>query len=537
MRKETKRNLFIAATYGAVLLLGLLLGQNYAEENDQSGTTRLLPLGLGYSTGKVQRMLDLIADNYVDSVDVEELQHLAIEEIMGQLDPHSEYLYPQAAFKQQQVLEGSFEGIGIEYYNLSDTLITVGLIAGGPAQEAGMQVGDKLIAINGDKIAGVNITEKEIEDKIRGRRGTPIAIHIQRYGRDLPEPLNVFRNRVEVSSIDAAYIIDSATAYVKIKRFGARTAEDFGNALQNLKKAGAKRLIVDLRENGGGYFSAATALASQFFNEKELLVYTEGAHEQRTDYYSSADGIFGSGPLAVLIDEQSASASEIVAGAIQDLERGIVVGRRSFGKGLVQEQFGFGDGSALNLTVARYYTPSGRSIQKAYTKNRTLFRAGNTIKTNVEERTGPDAEAPGEYREADRIDSAQIAYDTGGISPDVWVARGSADTSVLYQKIRRAKLIEKYVYGQLVKSTPAYSIENYLNGYSLPDETFSDFLAYAHLQEMTYTDQEVQQIKPLICTDMEALLGRFYFGSEAFFKVRNRSDQMLTTALTMLEGE
>src|SRR5690606_24567639 len=273
--------------------------------------------------------------NYVDSVDVDELQNLAINEIMEQLDPHSEYLYPQAALRQHQTLEGGFEGIGIEYYKLNDTLITVGLIPGGPAEEAGMQVGDKLIAINGDTIAGVNITEQAIEEKIRGRRGTPITISILRKGRPVSQPLRVMRDRVEVSSIDAAYIIDSAaTAYIKVKRFGAKTAEDFEQALKNLKKAGAKRLIVDLRENGGGYFSAATALASEFFVGKELLVYTEGAHEERTDYYSTSNGLFGKGALAVLIDEQSASASEIVAGAVQDLERGVIVGRRSFGKGL-----------------------------------------------------------------------------------------------------------------------------------------------------------------------------------------------------------
>src|SRR5690606_11248591 len=288
------------------------------------------------------------------------------DEIVKQLDPHSEYLRPNQALKQHEALEGSFEGIGIEYYNLNDTLMTVGLVTGGPAQQAGMRVGDKLIAINGDTVAGVNISEKAIETKVRGRKGTTLEIAVNRDGKTLPLPLKVVRDRVDVSSIDAAYIIDSATAYIQIKRFGAKTPSDFKHTLQRLKKQGAQRLVLDLRENGGGYFNAATALASQFFVDKRLIVYTEGAHEGRTDYYSNADGIFGEGDVAVLIDEQSASASEIVAGAIQDLDRGIIVGRRSFGKALVQEQFGFGDGSALNLTVARYYTPSGRCIQKLY---------------------------------------------------------------------------------------------------------------------------------------------------------------------------
>ncbi|WP_257658643.1 S41 family peptidase [Parapedobacter lycopersici] len=536
MQKDTKRNLFVAATYGAVLLLGLLLGQNYADDNRQSGTSTLLPLGLGH-TGKVQRMIDLIESNYVDSVEVSRLQDLAIGEIVAQLDPYSEYLYPQAALRQRQALEGSFEGIGIEYYKVNDTLITVGLIAGGPAQQAGLRVGDRLIAINGDTIAGVNITEKAIDEKIRGRLGTPVTILVSRNGQALPQPINITRKRVEVSSVDAAYIIDSAMAYIKISRFGAKTAEDFTQALAQLKKAGAKRLIVDLRENGGGYFDAATALASQFFNDKELLVYTEGAHEPRTDYYSTADGLFGTGALAVLIDEQSASASEIVAGAVQDLERGIIVGRRSFGKGLVQEQFGFGDGSALNLTVARYYTPSGRCIQKTYPKNHAILKSptletATVVGTEQSESSGWQEPQSRHPQRANRP-----VLTGGGIAPDVWTPVNGLDTSAWYKRIRRGNLIEEYVYGYLAKSVPAYSVENFLEKYNLPDWAYSDFLTYVKTRGITYSAHEARAGKPRICTDMEALLGRFYFGSEAFFRVRNRSDETLAIAINALSGE
>ncbi|MBK1440573.1 S41 family peptidase [Parapedobacter sp. ISTM3] len=528
MRKETRRNLFIAATYGAALFLGILLGQNYADENSRTGGASLLPLGISEKTGKVQRIIDLIASNYVDSVDIDQLQHLAIDEIVSQLDPHSEYLRPNQALKQHETLEGTFEGIGIEYYILNDTLMTVGLINGGPAQRAGIRVGDKLIAINGDTVAGVRITDKAIEGKIRGRKGTAIEISINRNGKDLPLPIKVMRDRVEVSSIDAAYIIDSATAYIKIRRFGARTADDFKQALQNLKKQGAQRLILDLRENGGGYFNAATALASQFFEDKRLIVYTEGAHEPRVDYYSSANGIFGEGDLVVLIDEQSASASEIVAGAIQDLERGIIVGRRSFGKALVQEQFGFGDGSALNLTVARYYTPLGRSIQRSYTVH-----------------TGKDVQVtnlPAQGKsEVDTIiyktESGKLVYGGGGISPDIWVPIDSSGISALYRKIRRANLIETYVYGRLTKSLPAYAVENYLKGYFLPDKEYQNFLQHIREKGIEYTPNEANAVKPLIRTDIEALLGRYYFGSEAFFRVRNRSDNVLAQALLTLQTE
>lgn len=518
--------MLVAATYGAVLLLGLLLGQNFTDENSRTGRNTLLPLSIIDNSGKVQHLIDLIADNYVDSIGTDDLQDLAIDEIVAQLDPHSEYLRPNQALKQNETLEGSFEGIGIEYYILNDTLMTVGLIPGGPAQTAGMRVGDRLLAINGDTIAGKPISEKMLEKKIRGRRGTAIEIAIHRNGVDLPLPLKVMRDRVEVSSIDVAYLIDSVTAYIKIKRFGAKTAEDFERSLRNLKKQGARHLVLDLRENGGGYFNAATALASHFFDDKQLIVYTQGAHEPRVDYYSSAEGLFGDGELAVLIDENSASASEIVAGAIQDLERGVIVGRRSYGKALVQEQFGFGDGSALNLTVARYYTPLGRCIQKSYTIHSDSLR--HTANLPVLGNRDTTAYV---------TTSGRRVYGGGGIAPDVFVPADSNRASLLYRKIRKANFIETYVYGRLTTSVPSYSVENYLKGYFLPEQEYERFLEYIRDRGMEYTPDEAKVAKSMVRSDIEALLGRYYFGSEAFFKVKNRSDEVLARALLALHGE
>ena len=529
MRKDTKRNLFIAATYGAVLLLGLMLGQHYADDNKRTGAATLLPLGLGY-TGKVQHIIDLITTNYVDSVDVGQLQHQAIGEIISRLDPYSEYLYPQTVLARRQTLEGSFEGIGIEYYKLLDTIVTVGLIAGGPAEQGGLRAGDRLIAIDGDTIAGVNVSEKTIAEKIRGQIGTPIHIEVLRNGHMLSHSLTVMRGQVAVSSIDAAYALDSITAYIKVKRFGAKTAEEFSEALNELKSAGAQRLILDLRENGGGYFDAATALASQFFDHRELLVYTEGAHEPRTNYYSTTNGLFGKGQLVVLIDEQSASASEIVAGAVQDLNRGVVVGRRSFGKGLVQEQFGFGDGSALNLTVARYYTPSGRCIQKAYPKNSAVFVAMRPQET----RTPADTTSAMLHQRHESL--VHPSDSSGGIVPDIWAPASDQDTSKWYQRVRAANLIEEYVYGSLARTVPGYSAENFLAKYKLPAAAYERFLAYAKTRGITCSAREAQALKPYICRDMEALLGRFYFGREIFFRVQNRTDKMLATALNALAG-
>ena len=518
--------MLVAGSYAAVLFLGLLLGQYFADENSRTGQNSFLPLSIINHPGKVQRLIDLIADRYVDSIGTEQLEDLAIDEIVARLDPHSEYLGANQAQQQHETLEGSFEGIGIEYYNLNDTLMTVGLLPEGPAEQAGIQVGDKLLAIDGDTIAGRPISEKALENKIRGRRGTAIEIAINRNGTNLPLPLKVIRDRVEVSSVDAAYLIDSITAYIKIKRFGANTADDFEQSLENLKKRGAQQLVLDLRENGGGYFSAATALASHFFDNKQLIVYTEGAHEPRVDYYSNADGLFGKGELAVLIDENSASASEIVAGAVQDLDRGIIIGRPSYGKALVQEQFGFGDGSALNLTVARYYTPLGRCIQKSY---------GNRNDSIAPTTRFPSTDHNDSLAYTTR--AGKQVYGGGGISPDVIVPVDSSRVSTLYREIRKSDLIETYVYERLTHSLPSYSVENYLKGYFLPEKEYASFLQYIQDQGLEFSAREAKAVKSMVRSDIEALLGRYYFGSEAFYKVKNRSDEVLAQALAALHGQ
>lgn len=534
MREKTKRNLLESAAYAGVLFIGLLLGQNYVDENHHSSGTSLLTLGLTDKTGKLQRMIDLIATSYVDSVNIDDIQELAIDEIIDQLDPHSSYLKPNEARAQHEKLEGSFDGIGVEYYRLNDTLLAVGLIADGPAQNGGLRVGDKLIAVNGEIIAGVGASDKEIENKIRGKRGSVLELSVRRDGIDLSTPLKVVRDRIEVSSIDAAYMIAPQTAYIKIRRFGARTADEFQSAMERLAKEGAQKLILDLRGNGGGYFNAATSLASQFFDSRHLLVYTQGAHESRTDYYTTTEGYFNDMELAVLIDELSASGSEIVAGAIQDLDRGIIVGRRSFGKGLVQEQFGFGDGSALNLTIARYYTPLGRSIQKAYRNNveiiegPTVVHLGDTVVGEVADSLVFFAGK--KYTTA----AGRVVYDGGGIMPDIYVPTDSSTKISFYRQVLREDLIELFVYDQLIQSLPAYSIENFLSGYHLSDDDYAGFLTFVADCGIGHTPQDAAQAKGHILHDIEALLGRFYFGSDAYFKVRNRSDDVLAQALKAL---
>src|SRR5690606_1663416 len=546
MQKGTKRNIFVAATYAAVLFLGILLGQNYADEQGSKPGNTLVPIGLSSNAWKVQQLLNLISEAYVDSVDVDSVQNGAINHIISHLDPYSNYLVPNDSQRQTEILEGTFEGIGMEYFNLNDTLLIVSLINNGPADKAGFRVGDKILKIGERQVAGVQVSREEIERLIRGTRGSSVNLHIQRDSLlcadpvtvvrhtwlctpdslSLAEPIKVVRDQVTVSSLDVVYMIEPTVGYIKVRRFGVNTAEEFKTALVELKKQGAKRLILDLRDNGGGYFHVAIKMASEFFHDRRLIVYTEGAHEERHNYHSEGNGEFETGELTVLINEQTASASEIVAGAVQDWDRGIIIGRRSFGKGIVQEQFDFPDGSTINLSIARYFTPLGRSIQKKYTANwsnmvdfnsmykglwavDTLYAHGKVFQTNA----------------------GNQVYSGGGILPDIIVPQDSNSLSLLYQDLLRYSFIEQFVYSRFTKQLPAYSIENFLQGYNLPDNEYHAFIDFVRSEGLLISDRRKAELRDLIETDIEALVGRYYFGREAYFKVKNRGDSFIKKAL------
>lgn len=493
MQKGTKRNLFIAASYAAVLFLGILLGQNYLVNDDktQSVSVPLLPIGIDEHTSKVQRAIDLISGNYVDSVDLDSLQHVIISEMVSRLDPHSDYMPAKEAVQQQQALEGSFEGIGVEYFMLSDTLLVVGLVPGGPAEQGGLKVGDRVIGIDGTEVSGVGVTSQLLENLIKGRRGSTVELAVMRDTLHLPFPLKITRDQYELSSIDAAYLLTSNIAYIRISNFGARTVQETRQRLRSLTQQGAKHLILDLRGNRGGFLAAGIDLAGLFLPQGVPIVYTQGTHDPRTTYTARNGGQFTDLGLAVLIDEESASASEILAGAIQDYERGTIVGRPSYGKGLIQERFGFGDGSVLNLTVARYYTPKGRSIQRP-----------------------------------------------GGILPDIEVAADSTDGIPYFLKVHQSGLIHEFVYSRLTHGVPAFAIESFLQGYFLPDSEYAHFLEFLEEKGLPLEvdkDTDLKALQQRFRLEIEALLARYYFGSDAYFKTKNRRDAVVAAAQTRLE--
>ncbi|WP_028298322.1 S41 family peptidase [Olivibacter sitiensis] len=540
MRPETRKNLLAAATYAFVLLVGLVLGQIFVREDDPS-TPSIIPLMLNDKTGKLQRLVDLISERYVEVVGIDTLQEMAVRQVLSRLDPHSTYLTPSQARSMDEALEGTFDGIGVEYYRLRDTLMIVSVTNGGPAEKAGIKVGDRLIGIDNLPIVGAN--ERDVSAKVRGKRGSTVRLWINRKGQDLPEPIQVKRDKILVSSIEASYIIDTATAYIKIKRFGARTHEDFDRNIKLLKQYGVRKLILDLRGNSGGFMMSAVTVADQFFSDKQLLVYTQGAHEQRVDYHSNGKGLFTEGKLAVLIDEKSASASEILAGAVQDLDRGVIVGRRSFGKGLVQEQFDFDDGSAINLTIAKYYTPSGRCIQRSYANGRDqyfndiLWRNQGGGEFGLEGVLNMDSL---NYQKGIvyRTTMGRPIFGGGGIMPDVYVPVDTLGYGSFYKQVLQHDLISSYVYSHLVSAPPDFAVEHFMQSYELPEGSYSRFVTFAEEQGVEAKNKvQVQASRSLIEANMKALVARYFFGSEAYFKIMNGTDHVLNRTVEIMRGQ
>ena len=526
MDKGTGRNIFVAATYAGTLLLGLILGQNYvAQENNNPGSS-LVPIGLSDNSYKVQQVLDLLSNSYVDSLNIDSLQDGAINHIIAHLDPYSSYLAPNESKKQTEALEGTFEGIGLEYFNLNDTLLVVGVMSDSPSEKAGIKVGDRILKIDSTPVSGFNIAQKVVDRLIKGKKGSVVNIYLDRDHEFSNKQFKVTRDQINVSSIDVAYMIEPTVAYLKIRRFGLKTNDDFKEALTQLKKQGAKNLILDLRDNGGGYFHIAIKLANEFFSDQKLLVYTEGAHEERREYMSEGNGSFAKEKLVVLINGNTASASEIVAGAVQDWDRATIIGERSYGKGIVQEQFDFLDGSRVNLSISRYYTPLGRSIQKKYTANWSNMVDYVTMYKGLWALDTAFASS-----QIFKTLAGRELFSGGGIMPDIFMQADSNSLSVLYQDIVRSSYIEQFVYERFTKKSPAYSIDNFLMGYHLPQEEYNYFINYLKERGIVVNDKKRKDLLELIQCDIEAIVGRYYFGREAYFKVRNRYDDYIDRAL------
>lgn len=492
---------------------------------------------------KLQMAEFAIANLYVDTVDEHKLVETAIIEMLKQLDPHSTYNNAEEVKEMNEPLQGNFEGIGVQFQMIEDTLLVVQPVSNGPSEKVGILAGDRIVAVNDTAIAGVKMSTENIMKRLRGPKNSTVKLTIVR--RDIPNPLyfQVKRDRIPIHSLDAAYMIQPKIGYIRINRFAATTHEEFQEALKKLQQAGMKDLILDLQGNGGGYLNTAIDVANEFLQQKDLIVYTEGRVAPRKNFYAKGNGTFKHGKLVVLVDEYSASASEIVTGAIQDWDRGTVVGRRTFGKGLVQRPIDLPDGSMMRLTVARYYTPSGRCIQKPYATDGEdkLDRYHNDLANRWKQ---------GELMHADSIhfpDSlkyqtkklGRTVYGGGGIMPDYFVP---IDTTRYSQYHRN--LVAK---GVVIKTTMKYiekhrkelqqkykKFDTFLQKFQVDEELLHSLRNLGEQEKVTFQADEYERSLPLIQTQLKALIARDLWDMNEYFQVMNATDESIQQALKIL---
>ena len=501
---------------------------------------------------KLQMAEFAIANLYVDSVDENKLVEEAIIKMLAQLDPHSTYNDAEEVKKMNEPLQGNFEGIGIQFQMIEDTLLVVQPVSNGPSEKVGILAGDRIVAVNDSAIAGVKMSTEDIMSRLRGPKNSEVKLTVVRRGVNETLYFTVKRDKIPILSLDAAYMIQPKTGYIRINRFAATTAEEFTQALKELQKKGMKDLILDLQGNGGGYLNAAIDLANEFLQQKDLIVYTEGRTSRRSNFYSKGNGNFKNGRLIVLVDEYSASASEIVTGAIQDWDRGVVVGRRTFGKGLVQRPIDLPDGSMIRLTIARYYTPSGRCIQKPYDKTAKLDGGRSGGEENLEKYNQEliDRFNHGELMHADSIhfpDSlkyqtkklARTVYGGGGIMPDFFVPIDTTQYTDYHRNLVAQgvaiKTTMKFIENHRKELKNKYKkFDTFNEKFEIGDEILNDMLATAEKEKIEFNEEQYKKSLPLIKTQLKALIARDLWDMNEYFQVMNTTNNSVKQALKVL---
>lgn len=526
--RQNKQNRYTPLMMALCIIIGIVIGTFYA--NRFSGN-RLNIINSG--SNRLNNLLHIINDQYVDSVNIDNLVEKAIPQILRELDPHSVYISAKDVQTANDDLKGSFSGVGIEFTIRKDTIHIENVIKDGPAEKSGLLSGDKIVSIDGKPFVGKIVTNEEAMHRLKGKKGTTVRIGVKRYGEKTVKNFTVTRDDITTKSISAAYMLDDDTGYIKIKNFGEKTYAEMLVALTELSYNGFTSLVIDLRDNTGGYLQSATQMVNEFLPKDRIIVYTEGRNSPRMNYKSDGRGSYQDIPLVVLIDEASASASEIFAGAIQDNDRGTIIGRRSFGKGLVQQQINFPDGSMIRLTIARYYTPSGRCIQKPYTPGDELqydqdllsrFQHGEFFSQDSIKHTGP----------AYHTSIGRTVYGGGGITPDIFIPEDSTNMTSYYKEAAMSGLILQFAY--------TYTDENRhkLAEYDTLDKML-DYLKQQNLVEQfaEYADKNGLKRRNLLIMKSHDKLERYIFSriiynmlSETVWtQYLNNGDDMINAAL------
>lgn len=495
------------------------------------------------TTDKFAYLLQSIELMYVDSVNSKELVEKAIIHMLEELDPHSTYISAEEVQEANEPLQGSFDGIGIQFNILHDTIMVVEPIQGGPSEKLGIKAGDKIVEVEGNKMAGVGIKNSDVLSKLRGPKGTIVKVGIERKGVKDILYFNITRDKIPIYSVDASYMVAPEIGYIKVSRFAATTVEEMKKGILELKGEGMKDLIIDLQDNGGGLLRAAIEMGDEFISGDRLLVYTEGRAFKREDYTArrGLKGGFEEGRLIILIDESSASASEIVSGAVQDWDRGLIVGRRSFGKGLVQRPVSLPDGSVVRLTVQKYFTPAGRCIQKPYEEGKDDYYQDYAKRLERGEFfSASSIQFPDSLKFATQI-SKRTVYGGGGIMPDVFVPLDTTENSRYFSDIIRVGVQSEwaltYVNAQREQLLAAYpTVNDFVTKYQIPAAEEQKVIDMAVAKEVPFNEKGYQTSRHAILVRSKALVARDLYENEAFYAVINDLNPALKKAVEVLQN-
>ncbi len=487
---------------------------------------------------KYQRLMAYIDAFYVDSVDLQKLTEDAIVKALSDLDPHSVYITKEEVEEMNEPLEGGFFGIGIQFTILRDTLTVVSIVPGGPSEKVGLLPGDRIVSVDGEDIAGKKISNSDVRKRLKGEEGTIVNVGVLR-GKEKMD-FRIVRGRIPIYSVDAVYMLDTVTGYIKLSRFAATTIEEFEDAVRKLQAQGMKDLVLDLQTNGGGYMGAAIGISDHLLDGSKMIVYTDGLNSGRRAEYSTSAGLFQKGRVVILIDGNSASASEIVSGAVQDWDRGVIVGRRSFGKGLVQRQFPLTDGSMIRLTVAHYYTPSGRCIQKPYVAGEEDYEAELYNRYRSGEMVSADSIVVNDSLKYYTKVKHRPVYGGGGIIPDVFVP---IDTTINYLYLNR--LIAKNVIGdfianyidknrdQLKKKYPDFNL--YVKNFRITDEIIDAIVKEGEKAGIPKDEKALAPLLPTLKLQLKALIARDIWNMNEMYQIMNQENELLKKGLDILK--
>ena len=532
MNKNTRLAIFLPIAFALVLASGIIIGAKIYK-----GNSRVFTNNSG-GTDKIGNLINYIEENYVDTINHEKLVSQTIDAMLQTLDPHSSYI-PAEEFKTaNESLEGSFEGVGVEFSIQRDTIMVVNAVPGGPSSKLGITAGDRIVKIDGKNVAGIKIANKDVFKRLRGKKGTKVQVSIIRFGNKKPIEFTITRDNIPTKSIDSYFMVNKDVGYIKLSKFSQTSYDEFMEGSESLLKRGMKKMIFDLRGNGGGLLDVATDICNEFLDKGKLIVYTEGRVRARKEYHATRKGSLRDIKLVVLIDESSASASEIVTGAIQDNDRGTVVGRRSFGKGLVQEQVKLPDGSAVRLTVSRYYTPTGRCIQKSY-------------KDGVGEYYNEFSKrfSDGELENADSIHlnktqkfktpKGKVVYGGGGIMPDIFLPLDTAGMSAYLGKLNSHGLVNQFVFNYADKNRAAIknmykTYEQFESGFTVTPQMIQEIVAMGEAKGVKLDKIGLAKSEKIMKAQAKAYIGRSIYGDNAFYPIILKIDDTYLKAINII---